>query len=97
LLAGEVLDAVLTNGADILFAKYIATKTVPHTADATLAMLSNLMEMKHNRMDVGELDPWEEEKEPIIAKIDNWGRSSIPVRKKVVYKVPEAAVALASD
>ena len=97
LMAGEVLDIVMTDGADILFSRYISTKTVPHTVDATLAMFANMMEMKHNRMDIGETEPWAEEKEPLIAKIDAWGRSSIPVRKKVVYKIPEQAVALASD
>ena len=97
LLAGEVMEEILTNGADILFAKYISQKTVPHTVDATLAMFANLMEMKHGRMDVGELEDWEEEKEPKIAQIDTWGRSSIPVRKKIVYKVPEEAATLASD
>ena len=47
------------------------------------------MEMKHNRMDIGEEEPWKEDFEPIIAKIDNWGRSSIPVRRVIRHKAPE--------
>ena len=60
-------------------------------------MLANLMEMKHNRMDIGETAPWKEEVEPVIAKIDNWGRSSIPVRKVIRHKVPEAVTIVEPD
>ena len=31
---------------------------------------------------------WPEHKEPKISLIDTWGRSSIPVRKKIVHKAP---------
>ena len=91
------MDEILTNGANILFAHYLGTKTVPHTTNATLAMITNIMEMKYNRMDTGEDEIWKETREPNIAKIDTWGRGSIPVRRVIRHKAVEAPTIVEPD
>jgi hypothetical protein len=56
------------------------------------------MEMKRNRTDIGESEAWVHSAEPIISKIDNWGRRAIPVKKIIRHAAAAAStVTMGSD
>merc|ERR1719282_432149 len=89
--ASNAITNILDTGAQLLYNRYLDTKTFPFAAEAAENVIMSHMAMCYVDHDVPEdveSESWKLEDEPKAAGIDTWARHSLPVRyPKVVEKM----------
>ncbi|OMJ74494.1 hypothetical protein SteCoe_26572 [Stentor coeruleus] len=89
IVAHEIIDSILNEGAEDLYSKYISEKSKPFSIHSTTDILLVITELHFLRHEVVKNINWLEVSEPKCCAIDNWARSAIPLQKRYVIPEPE--------
>lgn len=86
--AEEAVEALLTEGGEVLYQAYLNRKSIPFASEAMADLTRLELQMCFVRHDSGESpddrDLWSMDAEPAPNLIDTWARACVPVRRKFV-------------
>lgn len=89
IIAHEIIDSILNEGAEELYSKYIGEKSKPFSIRSTTDVFLVIAELHFLRHEIVKNINWPEAIEPKSCGIDNWARSAIPLQKRYVIPEPE--------
>ena len=87
IFAYEIIQDLISAGAELLYQNYVSEKSIPFSAKSTLEVVFSTIELYYLRHDMREVPDWSEDPEPLASSIDTWARNAIPVKKKI--KMPQ--------
>lgn len=81
--ATQTVNALVEQGADMLYERYLDDKVVPFTVAFISAFFADTLETFFHRQDQGESSVWTSAPELQRPLIDSWARGSVPIKRKV--------------
>lgn len=77
-----VINALLDEGASVLYQRYIERKTFPYSGDLGISALLGECHMAYKPCPMPAQGDWELEMKPVSATIDSWARACVPIRRE---------------